>query len=368
MRLHEETSNRRHAPFEAEMRRRLWWSITVFDNRVCEQSDLRCAMIAPTWDCKLPVNLHDSELLSGLKNLPLGHETPTDALFVVIRSVLTDHTRRSVSHLESTNPCFKAIVAKAGHDTDQAARELRTLEQLMDGKYLQYCDMEVPLHFMTVWTTRAHLARARFMQHITGAANSTSPPTDEQRDDATSCAMQALECDTTLIKSPLTRGYLWLVYHSFPWPGYIHLVHDIRQRPLQPQIQRIFSIMSENYDCRRSALKKDFNDLRKANPMTKLFDTIVLQAWDTYENACGEAGMPKPEPPNMIKVILSRRRVERDIENGRSATSAVAEHPPHEAVSQAFPDVYGQLPAFDIDVDWMDGTSVDWSAMQGFDW
>ncbi|KAJ5509759.1 hypothetical protein N7527_011902 [Penicillium freii] len=36
---------------EAEMRRRLWWSLIIFDNRIGEMSDYQTSSLAPTWDC-----------------------------------------------------------------------------------------------------------------------------------------------------------------------------------------------------------------------------------------------------------------------------------------------------------------------------
>jgi hypothetical protein len=40
MGLHNESTYTRYTAVEAEMRRRLWWSLVIFDHRMCEMSDL----------------------------------------------------------------------------------------------------------------------------------------------------------------------------------------------------------------------------------------------------------------------------------------------------------------------------------------
>lgn len=62
MGIHNEASNATCAALEAEMRRRLWWSLVIFDNRICEMFDYRKATLAPTWDCHVPLNLSDFEV------------------------------------------------------------------------------------------------------------------------------------------------------------------------------------------------------------------------------------------------------------------------------------------------------------------
>jgi hypothetical protein len=61
---------------EAEMRRRLWWSLIMFDNRICEMFDYKTAMLAPTWDCRTPLNVNDFSIRPEVKTPPVIHENP----------------------------------------------------------------------------------------------------------------------------------------------------------------------------------------------------------------------------------------------------------------------------------------------------
>jgi len=68
--IHDESMNTKQSPFEAEMRRRLWWSLIGFDSRMCEMADHKATILNPTWDCQLPLNVNDSDLRPAAKALP----------------------------------------------------------------------------------------------------------------------------------------------------------------------------------------------------------------------------------------------------------------------------------------------------------
>ena len=58
MGLHSSSTNGKYLALEAEMRRRLWWSLMLFDTRTCEMTDYRAVMLTPTWDCMNPLNVN----------------------------------------------------------------------------------------------------------------------------------------------------------------------------------------------------------------------------------------------------------------------------------------------------------------------
>jgi hypothetical protein len=48
MGLDNESSNDKCGPLEGEMRRRIWWALLLFDNRVCEMGDYRAVTLSPS--------------------------------------------------------------------------------------------------------------------------------------------------------------------------------------------------------------------------------------------------------------------------------------------------------------------------------
>jgi hypothetical protein len=175
---------------------------------------------ASTWDCKTPLNVDDSEIRPEMKTAPGIHEKPTEALFAVVRSELGAFHLNFINR--SLNTTAKAKDTRKGPVLDNG--KLIALEKTMEGKYLAFCDPENPLHFMTIWTTRGYLAKSRLLEHYSRHSRSSVHQTEVQRNVAISYALSMLKCDTKLMSSPLTIGFLWLVYFDFPFLAYVHIL------------------------------------------------------------------------------------------------------------------------------------------------
>jgi hypothetical protein len=296
MGIHSELALVKCTALEAELRRRLWWSLVLFDTRISEMADHKTATLAPTWDCRIPLNVNDSDLQPEMKEPPAVKGKSTDALFAVVRSELGEFVRHTIFHLDFTSPALKPIVR---HGLILEVAELATLEKMIEGKYLKFCDPENPLHFMTIWWTRAYLAKCRLLEHHSRYSSSVHQ-TDAQRDTAISHALRMLECDTNLRTSPLTKRFLWLVHLHFPFPAYIQIVQDLRRRPSSEQAEQAWEVMSDNYEATFIFVAKDVQ-----SPFFKIFTKIVLQAWEAREAAFSQMGEPLM-PPRIVSSIRHR--------------------------------------------------------------
>ncbi|KAI3006725.1 transcriptional regulator family: Fungal Specific TF [Aspergillus niger] len=275
MGLHNESTYTRYTALEAEMRRRLWWSLVVFDHRMCEMSDNRITTLTPTWDCWIP------------------NEKPTEALFTVVRSALADLIRHTNFHINFVNPVL-AAVAKAKeprHISASADNEVSPIQKTIEEKYLAFCDSADPLHYMTIWTTCGYLARNRLLDYY--ARHSTSPATqqtDAQRYAALSYALEMLECDTKLRVSPLTSRYRWFVDFHVPALAYIHVLNHVKKRPTGRHTGKAWQAMSENYEARAMHPKPS------GQSAFTVFARMVLQAWGAREIFIRQRGMPVETP------------------------------------------------------------------------
>lgn len=385
--IHNESSYAKCTALEAEMRRRLWWSLIIFDNRICEMSDYKTAMLAPTWDCRIPLNVNDFDIRPEMKSPPAIHDKPTEALFAVVRSELSDFVRHSAFHLDFTNPSLKTIAKDTQHGPVLEGDELIALEKTIEDKYLEFCNPENPLHFMTIWTTRGYLAKIRLLEHYSRYSMSSVQQTDTQLDAAISHALSMLECDTKLMTSPLTKGYLWLVHFHFPFSAYIHIVQDLRKRPIEEHAEKAWEVMSDNYEARFMNMEQD------DNPLFKLFSRIVLQAWEAREAVFRQQDKPL-EPPRIVSDI--KHEVMQMTSNAQNSNI----ERPNGAVGMniddfsmpmqmdfgghgllygmggqgsagsgpgGYPDIPGQA-MMDVDVNQLDWTTIDWNPMHAQGW
>ncbi|AEO57280.1 hypothetical protein MYCTH_2303243 [Thermothelomyces thermophilus ATCC 42464] len=371
MNYDKESSNEKYPILEAEMRRRLWWSLVILNSRVCETFNYRAATMAPTWDCRTPSNFNDFELLSGSRTAPPVHDKPTEALFVCVRSQISDFIRHCPFHLEPTDP-FLATLAGGG----TSHYDLRELQETVE-KTLSLCDPAHPLHYMTMWTARGILAKNMLLEHCfrrrrrqhqqqqqqqqqqLGSDLPDKPDPDEP-DPAIGYAVTMLRCDTALLASPLTRGFLWYVHAHFPFLAYVYLAQylpslaattaaaeagesGVKERNNNNNnnnnnndnaadvVSAAWAAMSDNYDARRAAdffsfpsEEKDQNKRERerneggrdgatpgsgedSHPLFVLFARVVLGAWDAVAAAFAAAGHSRDVEEAVPRIVVSLR-------------------------------------------------------------
>ncbi|KAF7155944.1 hypothetical protein CNMCM6106_007856 [Aspergillus hiratsukae] len=377
MGIHSESSYTRCSILEGEMRRRLWWSLVMYDNRICEMADHRATNLLPTWDCRIPLNVNDFDLRPEMKTGPAAHGNPSEALFAVVRSDLGNFVRRSAFHLDFTNPALKVV---AQEDPLPAGGNLSSFERMIEGKYFASCNPENPLHFMTIWITRCHLAKNRLLEHY--SQYSSGPQTDAQRDRVISHVHCMLECDTKLMNSPLTKGYQWVLFQYFPFPAYLHIAQDLKKRPTAGHAERSWTVLSDNYQAR-------FGSMKNMDPLLESLARFVLQVWETREAALRDLDKPL-EPPHIVSDIRSKlrqgsKRPTRTTEQSTSASTAnindssmptfmdlggyALQYGLEESglFSTGYLSTHGQ-PGMDLDLDQPDWTAVDWYSLQGRGW
>lgn len=297
MGIHNESTLAKCDILEAEMRRRLWWSLVLFDARVGEMASWKTLTLDPTWDCNIPLNVSDSDLRPEMKKPPEVQTNTTEALFIVVRSELADFVRHTSFHLDFTNPALKPIAKHVRPFTGSEESELNKLEETVEQRYLKACDPGNPVHFMTIWTTRAQLAKFRLLEHHSRFDSPSVHQTEAQRDAATSYALRLLECDTKIMTSPLVKGFAWLHHLYFPFPAFHQVVQDLRKRPLNGRTQQAWEIMSSSYQAWFDLRFKDTN-----SPVFGMFTKLILQGWNDCEAALKLSGQ-QYTTPGMVSAI-----------------------------------------------------------------
>ena len=319
MSIHSEPALAKCTPLEAEMRRRLWWALVLFDTRIGEIASSKTLTLDPTWDCKVPLNVNDSDLRPEMKEPPPIQKRSTEALFAVVRCELGDFIRHTACHLDFTNPALKPTVRHLYDDPTIEGDAFVKLEKAIEDQHLKFCDQDNPIHFMTIWTARAYLAKCQLLEHHSRLSGSNVCRTDAQRNAATSHALRFLECDTKIMKSPLTKGFRWLNDFYFPFPAYIQILQDLRRRPMSDQAQNAWETLSDNHEAWFDTQYRD------CGSFFHIFAKIVLDAWKAYETASPHLGSALT-PPRIVSstrhaLVQTMRRAPST--NTRQANSSV---------------------------------------------
>lgn len=302
-------------PFEAEMQRRLWWALKLIDSRLGELSGSRMVALDPIWDCKVPLNVNDSDLRPEMKDLPPAQSPTSDAIFVVVRCVLGDFIRHAEFHLDFTNPLLKSVAKGAQRGLVPESRSMVALEKLIEDKYLSSCNPDNPLHLMTLCMARIQLAKNHMLEHYWRYSDSPEAQTDAQRDIMMRHALTVLEYDTKVMGSSLTRGYRWILRFYFPFPAYVHILQDLHKRPSCDQAEKAWQVLSNHFEVRVNVPEA------RDSPFFDIFTQIVLSAWEQR----GSASKAKNEDtaiPGIVSIIK-----EREFQKSTAAEATTAQHP-----------------------------------------
>ncbi|KAI6782117.1 putative transcriptional regulatory protein-like protein [Emericellopsis cladophorae] len=316
MGLHRDPGGYRLPPFEVEQRRRLWWTIVGYDRRIGEMTGSTVTALSSGGDCKMPLNVNDSDLHVDGKDMPNPHTGPTEMIFALARiemsMAVASNSNRDSQKINSPEP--KASSAK-GDSKPSGGPTIRlavpdsptyTLDGFcahMEGTYLSQCDSKIPLHFFTITMTRQALCKMRVVNFLVRMHNAEAMPLKGvEREDLFLQATQMIEYDNVVQSSDSLIPFKWYSRHHFPFPAYMFLVQELRTRVLGPMVERAWDAITANYDLR--GLLNNFH-----NPMHMAFKNTFIKAWDAHAAALSSQGKHAPVP--RFIVVLQERAEQR---------------------------------------------------------
>ncbi|KAK0379103.1 fungal specific transcription factor domain-containing protein [Colletotrichum limetticola] len=322
MGLHRDAAAFGLSPYEVEQRRRLWWTIVGYDRRIGEMTGSTVTALSTAADCKLPLNINDTDLHVNGKDAPTPHQGVTEMLFVLIRTELamaisSDTLRDGQRHGDkdkdagggggtgtSTGPQAPprpiSTVRMAGQD------QVYTLDGFfahIEGTYLKWCDPKIPLHFFTLTMTRQSLCKMRVISFLVRMGNGEATTLAEhERDTLFLEAVQMIEYDNVVQAADSLQGYKWYTYLHFPFPAYMFLVTELRHRLTGTMVERAWDAIAENHE--RRGLMSTLH-----SPMHIAFGNLFIKAWDAH--AAGQEQIGKKPVQEPMWITRLRQRAEK---------------------------------------------------------
>ena len=103
MGIHRDGAAFNFSPFEAEMRRRLWWNMMVLDFSAAELCGSELAPTVTVGDAKPPLYIDDADISPDSKELPPERtDGPSEMMFPAIRNMFIGHFRNNVVRFAKT--------------------------------------------------------------------------------------------------------------------------------------------------------------------------------------------------------------------------------------------------------------------------
>ena len=156
------------SPFETEIRRRIWLQLWGHDFRAAElagQSKVKAIEVddnAP----KPPANIDDKDIYPSMLHLPADSTRPTEMLFCMFKADLGTHARSMKAQLlKKGEGRFTSDELTAMDNLHMKDHFVQQMEEMLETKYIRYCDPSQPLHFFTLICARTATHMMRFLTH-----------------------------------------------------------------------------------------------------------------------------------------------------------------------------------------------------------
>ncbi|KAK7942569.1 uncharacterized protein PG986_011682 [Apiospora aurea] len=271
-------------PFEAEMRRRLWWYICILDHRTAEACGDEHAVRPHSFDTRLPLHVDDGDLAPEITILPPEHEGFGDMTFCLVRY----ETLQAVWRLNEDTSLVEKQTA------------INELEHRLESRYLRQCDPEVPFQLKVLLSARMIIKRLCFVAYWPLREKNINPPMQQSpttttktvnggaratRDQLFAAAVDLLEAAANILANPALAAWTWHAQTYSHWHAVAFVLHELRRRPASAECERAW-----RYTC------------------------VVCETWLAGSNGTN-LGRP-------IKRLWENVRREREIRNGNERADA----------------------------------------------
>ena len=141
-------------PFEVQMRRRLFYQLLPLDGLASQLSGTAIGIVPDTWDTERPSNINDDQIWPGMTEKPEEQKGATEMMFCLTRSCVGKFFARTGAKTQGAAPWqFK--------DYDEAELVIKEAESEVEEKFIRYCDMVNPLHFLAIGLARSGISAMR---------------------------------------------------------------------------------------------------------------------------------------------------------------------------------------------------------------
>jgi hypothetical protein len=201
------------SPFEAEMRRRLFWQIIVLDTYYSESRGSVPMLNEYMFNTKCPLNISDEQLspVSGI----IGNEQEgwTEMSF----SRLSQDASVTVQRFILSNPRNKKLVEETEAAFEAREAMIRERCHLLHARYIQYSGVGLPILWYCEETARVIIYRLWLLlqRPILVLRPQTLKPAP--RDEILAAAVSFIEIAHEMETNPANEQWIWYLRGYVPW-------------------------------------------------------------------------------------------------------------------------------------------------------
>lgn len=206
--LHKDGDKLGLPPFEVEMRRRLFCQVFPLDFRAGQSVGTDFMGLPVSWDTEPPLNVNDDQIWPGMTEPPIEQKGATEMIFCLSRAYLGKSLSRAGNPINGAAPWGFS-------DHHEAERLISAAENELEERFIRYCDVIDPLHFLTIGLARSGLTALRLRARLPRIRDPGA--TDDERKEAFHLAQKTLRIDAAVHAHSGISKFQWHIRPFFLW-------------------------------------------------------------------------------------------------------------------------------------------------------
>ncbi|KAE8134088.1 fungal-specific transcription factor domain-containing protein [Aspergillus pseudotamarii] len=241
--LHRDGTNFGLKPFETEMRRRLWWHIGLLDIRSSEDHGTETQITERMYDTRLPLNINDDDIYPEMQEPPEERTNFTEMSFSLMRFEITTALRRVSYACPNTN-----IPGPQQPSPEKCGNLIQIVNKRIEERYIQHCDMNVPIQWVTATVARLILTKLWLVVHhpMTRPYQGINL-TNSSRENLFLASVEVAEFACLLSADKNTQKWGWMFAINMQWHAIAFVLAELCVRPINPLTERAWTSVSTLY-------------------------------------------------------------------------------------------------------------------------
>ncbi|OAL26196.1 hypothetical protein AYO22_04374 [Fonsecaea multimorphosa] len=292
-------------PFETEIRRRIWWQIRSHDARAAElsgQAKFRGDFEFTETTPKMPANVDDRDIYPAMSQAAVESTRPTEMIFCMIRSTMATFAAAQIKKIGKVRKAaFASDEYPAMDDLGGKDDFIKEVEDILETKYLRFCDPSQPLQLMALICGRTASNLIRFLAHHPRRwAYQDHVPASERRL-VWGVVIRLLEQYNMMQTDPNLRRFAWHVSYFIQWHAVIHVLDTLRTDPLHGDAQSAWRLIDTLFENNLEML------LSMNRPIAAAVGNLCLKAFAAREAVLRRQQTVLHRPPEYITKLREQR-------------------------------------------------------------
>jgi hypothetical protein len=289
----ETTSTLSH--YEIGLRRRLWWQICILDIRTAEDGGTDPLLYEHMFNVRLPSNINDADLDQNMRGPPTEIRGRTEMLSSLVR-LETSFAARMIlfsNHFCEYNSYPLMNVNEKIEFIDDLGRRL-------EDTYLKFCDVNIPVCFLTVSTVKVVLRKLKLVTILKSQCNSASLP-QTTKDTLFETSIEILEYAHKLKSDETSQRWIWLFQDYVEWDVLAYVLYRICERVRGEEVDRAWKAVNTAFHRRQGSKLDESKELRWRHMERLRLKAVAIYHCALIEESRGVGASIAPDAPGALR-------------------------------------------------------------------